>query len=84
LTVIDCDVAPFDHEYDWPAVAVSITLPPVQKLVGPLAVIVGVNAPTFTLALPVLLQLVPSVMETFSVTGDCVAVNVMLFVPVPD
>lgn len=56
LATIDCVVAPVDHEYDCPAVAVSVTLPPVQKLVGPLVLIVGVKLPTATLALPLLLQ----------------------------
>ena len=41
LTAIDCVVAPVDHRYDTPAVAVSVTLPPAQKVVGPEGVIVG-------------------------------------------
>jgi hypothetical protein len=40
--LIDCVVAPFDHAYVYPAGAVSVTLPPVQNVVGPPAVIVGV------------------------------------------
>ena len=40
LTVIDCVVAPFDHEYEViPAGADRMTLPPLQKLVGPDGVI---------------------------------------------
>jgi hypothetical protein len=35
-------VAPVDQEYVNPAGAVSVTLPPAQKVVGPPAVIVGV------------------------------------------
>ena len=34
-------VAPVDHRYEAPALEVSVTLPPVQKVSGPLAVIVG-------------------------------------------
>ena len=84
LTVIDCVVAPVDHAYDWPAVAVSNTLPPVQKLVGPLAVMVGANAATLTVADPLFGQLLPSVTDTWSVTADDdVGWNVIAFVPAP-
>jgi len=62
---------------------VSVTLPPVQKLVGPLAVAVGVNAPTATLALPLLLQPF-AVTLTLSVIGPVApAVNVIALVPWP-
>lgn len=40
-TVIDCVVAPFDHKLPVAALEVRVTLPPVQKVVGPLAEIVG-------------------------------------------
>ena len=84
-TVIDWVVAPFDHAYDAPAVAVSVTLPPVQKLVGPFGVIVGAKAPTETVAVPLFVQPLPSVIETLSVTGDEeVGWNVIVFVPAPD
>ena len=43
MTVIDCEVAPFDHKYEDAAEAVSVTLPPSQNVVGPLAVIVAVG-----------------------------------------
>ena len=43
VTLIDCVVAPFDQRYDPPLDAVSVTLPPAQKVVGPPAVIVGVG-----------------------------------------
>ena len=43
MTLIDGDVAPFDHKYDAPALAVSVTEPPSQKVVGPLALIVAVG-----------------------------------------
>ena len=42
--MIACVVAPFDQRYDAPgpaALAVSVTLPPPQSVVGPLAVIDG-------------------------------------------
>lgn len=49
VTVIDFVVAPDDHKYAVPVVAVSVTEPPVQNVVGPLAVMVGVGAdPTVT------------------------------------
>ena len=49
-TVIACVVAPFDHAYAaMPAGAVSVTLPGLQKLVGPDEVTVAVGgAVTFT------------------------------------
>ena len=42
LTVIDFVVAPVDHKYEEPVLAVNVTLPPGQKVVGPPAVIVAV------------------------------------------
>ena len=83
--MIDCVVAPLDQRYDAPDVAVSVTLPPVQKLVGPLAVMIGVKAPTLTVAVPVFGQLFASVTETFNVTADeDVGLHVIAFVPLPD
>lgn len=41
-TVIDCVVAPFDQRFPVAAEEVNTTLPPVQKVVAPPAVIVGV------------------------------------------
>lgn len=41
-TVIDCVTAPVDQVFPVAAEEVSTTLPPVQKVVGPPAVIVGV------------------------------------------
>ena len=43
LTVIAAVVAPVDQRYDTPPEAVSVTLPPAQKVVGPLGVIVAVG-----------------------------------------
>ena len=48
-------VAPLDQRYELPAEAVSVTLPPAQKLVEPLAVIVVVGTqPHFVGSGPVL------------------------------
>jgi hypothetical protein len=38
---IDCVVAPFDQRYEEPALAVSVTDPPAQYVVGPEGVIVA-------------------------------------------
>ncbi len=43
LTVIDGVVAPFDQRYDEALDAVSVTLPPAQNVVGPLAVMLAVG-----------------------------------------
>jgi hypothetical protein len=44
VTLIDCVVAPFDHEYELPLDAVSVTEPPAQNVVGPEAVIVAAGS----------------------------------------
>ena len=41
LTAIDDVVAPVDQRYDAPLDAVSVTLPPVQNVVGPPAVMLA-------------------------------------------
>jgi hypothetical protein len=41
-------VAPVDQRYEVPALEVSVTLPPAQKVNGPLAVIVGAAGKAFT------------------------------------
>jgi hypothetical protein len=41
-------VAPVDHKYEDPALDVSVTLPPVQNVKGPPAVIVGVAGNVLT------------------------------------
>lgn len=51
VTVIDCVVAPFDHRYEAEAGAVSVTLPPVQNVVGPDAVTTGVAGTGLTVTL---------------------------------
>jgi hypothetical protein len=53
-TVIDCVVAPFDQVLPVAAEDVKVTLPPAQKVVGPLAVMVGVDGigETVTVWLP--------------------------------
>ena len=43
VTVMDCVVAPFDHKLLIGDDDVSTTFPPGQKVVGPLAEIVGVE-----------------------------------------
>jgi hypothetical protein len=43
LTVIVCDVEPVDHKFPLPAEEVRSTDCPEQNVVGPLAVIVGVD-----------------------------------------
>ena len=48
FTVIACVVAPVLHKYDVATLDVSVTEPPVQKVVGPFAVIVGVVGAGFT------------------------------------
>jgi archaellum component FlaF (FlaF/FlaG flagellin family) len=44
LAMIDAVVAPVDQRYEAPLDAVSVTLPPAQKLVGPLAVMLAIGA----------------------------------------
>ena len=50
VTLILGVVAPVDHKYEEPALDVKVTLPPTQKVVGPPAVIVGVEGEEFTVA----------------------------------
>jgi hypothetical protein len=65
LTVMDCVVAPFDQLKDEPSLAVSITLPPWQKVVGPLAVMVAIGFTTVTVTgVEVALQPLASVTVT--------------------
>ena len=40
---MDFVVFPFDHRYELPVLAVSVTLPPAQNVVAPLAVMVAVG-----------------------------------------
>ena len=44
MTVIDCAVEPFDQSQEAPLLAVRVTLPPLQKVVGPDALIVAAGA----------------------------------------
>lgn len=48
---IACVVAPVLHKYVDDAVDVSVTLPPLQKVVGPPAVITGTAGNAFTVTL---------------------------------
>jgi hypothetical protein len=43
LATIDAVVAPVDQRYEFPLDAVSVTLPPAQKVVGPPAVMLAVG-----------------------------------------
>jgi hypothetical protein len=45
---MDCVVSPVDHVFPEAEEDVRVTLPPVQKVVGPLALIVGVAGVGFT------------------------------------
>jgi hypothetical protein len=47
VTLIDCVVAPFDQRYEEPALAVSVTEPPAQNVVGPEAVIAATGVSFF-------------------------------------
>ena len=66
VALMDCVVAPFDHRYELPAFAVSVTLPPAQNVVGPPAVIVavGVALTVTAVAAEVALQPLAFVMVT--------------------
>jgi hypothetical protein len=44
-------VAPVDQRYEVPALEVSVTLPPTQKVNGPPAVMVGVAGSAFTVTI---------------------------------
>ena len=57
--MIDCVVAPVDHRYELAALAVSVTVPPAQNVVGPEAVIVGVVAELTVTAVAALVALQP-------------------------
>jgi hypothetical protein len=63
---MDCVVAPLDQRYDVPLLAVSVTEPPVQNVVGPPAVIVAVGFAftVTTVAADVALQPLPFVTVT--------------------
>ena len=56
-TVIDCVVAPVDHENDVPPFAVSVTLVPAHVDVGPVIVAVGAGLTVTTVGDDVALQL---------------------------
>lgn len=51
VTTMPCEVAPLDQSQDDALLAVSGTLPPAQKVVGPPAVIVGVGGGALTVTL---------------------------------
>ncbi len=64
LTAIDCVAAPFDQRYEEPLLAVSITLPPAQNVVGPPAVIVATGFVLTVTAVDALVALQPSAFVT--------------------
>jgi hypothetical protein len=72
VTLIDCEVAPFDQRYDTPALAVRVTLPPSQNVVGPDGVIVGIGVVTAVTLVTADVALQPAA-----------SVTVTLNVPVP-
>ena len=57
--MIDCVVAPVDQRYELAALAVSVRVPPLQNVVGPEAVIVGVVAEFTVTAVAALVALQP-------------------------
>ncbi|HXH40419.1 MAG TPA: hypothetical protein VNN08_17445 [Thermoanaerobaculia bacterium] len=62
----------------------SVTLPPLQKVVGPPGVIVGTNVPSGTVVLPFALQPFASVICTVSPTLPLpFGVKLMVLVPAP-
>ena len=66
FTLMACVVAPVDQRYEEPALAVSVTDPPAQNVVGPDGVTVAVGS-AFTVtavAALVALQPLPSVVVT--------------------
>jgi hypothetical protein len=48
VTFIPGVVAPFDHKFPVPELEVKVTLPPVQKAVGPPAEITGITGKALT------------------------------------
>ena len=79
--VMLCAVEPSDHKYVYPAGALSVTLPPWQKVVGPDAVTVagGLALTATTWAAEVLLQPFCETVTAY----DPAAVAVMLCVVAP-
>jgi hypothetical protein len=53
VIVVDCVVVPFDQRFPEAAEDVSTTLPPVQNVVGPPAVTVGVGGSGLTVTVVV-------------------------------
>lgn len=53
VAVIEAVVAPVLHKYDVPALAVKVTLPPEQKVVGPFAVMLAFGAAFTVTTVPV-------------------------------
>ena len=84
MTLIDCVVAPFDHRNVEPVEAVRVTWPPLQNVIGPLAVMLADGAAVADTFVELLLVQPPFATVTLRPTVPAaVAVNVMLFVPLP-
>ena len=64
MTSIDDVVAPFDQRYDEPALAVSVTEPPSQNVVGPDGVIVAAGVAFTVTAVAALVALQPAALVT--------------------
>ena len=66
MTSIDGVVAPFDQRYDEPALAVSVTEPPTQNVVGPEGVIVAVGSAFTVTVVAALVVLQPAALVTLT------------------
>ena len=62
--MIDDVVAPFDQRYEAPALAVSVTEPPAQNVVGPEGVIVAEGSAFTVTAVAALVALQPAALVT--------------------
>jgi hypothetical protein len=82
LTTIDCVMAPVDHNHDAAALAVRVTLPPVQNVVGPLGEIVAVGVETLTLVLLLTVGQLATKTETVSVIGSVLEASNVIVSPV--
>jgi hypothetical protein len=83
VTLIDCVVAPFDQSHDAPELAVSVTEPPVQNVVGPEGVIAAAGSGLTFTVFELVTEQPGFVTVTVSVTG-CVPLGVNVTVGVFD
>ena len=82
LTTMDCVVSAVDQSHDEPALAVNVTLPPLQKVVGPEGVMVAVGVETLTAVLPLTVGHDVTKTSTPSVTGPVVLASKVITLPV--